>query len=203
MSFTFDATLKGILGESVEDLRKALRLPATQPTQAGKKRVTFEYDVIRMWHEPVQPFLEGGLSLLPLAMLCKMPAGKPLEKSLREVVRAIYRRLAKERNYAQAVRIMTGAYKLTALRLPAKEQVDAIFEGANVMHETSAWDKAVDDGRIQSSHRTLLNQGRQLFGEPTPKIREALAAIDDPERLERMLDAILSLKSWKALLAVK
>jgi hypothetical protein len=148
---------------------------------SGKKRVTFEYDVIRMWKEPVQPFLEGGVSQLPLAMLCKMPAGKPLEKALREVRREIERRLAALPDYAQAVRLMTGAFILTGLRAP-RDRVDAIFEGASIMHETVAWDEVFDEGRVKTAHLGLLNVGRELFGAPSPKIEAALAAIDDSPR---------------------
>ena len=169
---------------------------------SGGKQVSFEYDVIRMWQEPVQPFLEGGISQLPLAMLCKMPSGKPLEKALLAVRQAIERRLAHLPDYAQAIRLMTAAHVLTGLRVD-RIQINAIFEGASIMHRKVAWDEAIDDGRIQNSHRTLLNQGRKLFGEPSPKTETSVAAIDDPERLERMLDAILDVKSWKALLAVK
>jgi hypothetical protein len=60
----------------------------------GGNRVNFQYDVVRLWRESVQPFPEGGLGLLPLAPLCKMPAGKPLDDALRDVVRAMDRRLA-------------------------------------------------------------------------------------------------------------
>lgn len=31
-----------------------------------------------MWQQPVEPFLHGGLSLLPLAPLCQMPGDRPL-----------------------------------------------------------------------------------------------------------------------------
>ena len=169
---------------------------------SGKKQVIFEYEVIRMWHEPVQPFLEGGSSLLPLAMLCKMPAGRPLDKSLREVMRVVDRHLAAEPNYAEAVRVMTAAYKLTFLRLP-RDQVEFIFEGASIMHETVAWDEAVDEGRVKTARVVILTQGRQLFGAPSARAEAALTAIENPDRLERMLAVIVTLKSWKALLAVK
>ncbi len=283
MSLPFDATLKGILGESPDDLRKPFHLPATKPAQAlnvdlstisaatdvafgfgdpldeivdlnfqsgpdpyidarlhlysaafhlrfhvpvrsnlvllrpkaetsgltgklsylsGKKRVTFEYDVIRMWHKPVQLFLEGGVSQLPLAMLCKTPPGKPLEKALRDVRREIERRLAALPDHAQAVRLMTGAHILTGLRAD-KDQVDAIFEGASIMHRKVAWDEAIDEGQLKMGRRGLLNVGRGLFGEPSPRVEAALAAIDDPDRLDRMLAAIAKLKSWRDLLAVK
>src|SRR5712691_4446176 len=75
----------------------------------------FEYDVVRLWRKPVQPFLEGGVGLLPLAPLCKMPAGKPLAEALREVVREIDRRLAREADRPKAVRLMTAAFILTGL----------------------------------------------------------------------------------------
>lgn len=283
MSHTFDATLKGILGDAPADLRIPFRLPAIEPAQAlnvdlstisaatdiafgfgeplqeivdlnfqsgpdatvdsrlhvynavlhhkfhvpvrsvlvllrpkaqtpgltgkltytgGDKTVSFAYDVIRMWQQSVQPFLEGGLAQLPLATLCKMPSGRPLDKALRQVVREIDRRLAAEPDHARAVRIMTGTYKLAFLRVPP-DRVDAIFEGARIMHETVAYDEILEEGQVKMGRRAILSQGRQLFGDPNPKTEAALADIDDPERLSRMLDAILTVKSWKALLAVK
>ena len=71
------------------------------------------------------------------------------------------------------------------------------------MHETFAWDEAVDEGRVKTARRTLLNLGRQLFGEPSARTEKTLIAINDPERLERILDAVLNVKSWKALLMIK
>jgi hypothetical protein len=169
---------------------------------SGNNRVLFEYDVIRMWQEPVQPFLDGGLSVLPLAMLCRMPPGKPLEKALRQVMREIDRRLGATPDHAAAVRVMTGAYILTSLRV-TRDRADSIFQGASIMHEKVGWDEMVDEGRVRANRRALLSQGSKLFGEPNAKTRATLIAIDDPERLERMVDAILDLKSWKELLAVK
>jgi hypothetical protein len=283
MSHTFDATLKGILGEAPADLRKPFRLPAIEPARSlnvdlstisaatdvaigfgdplqkivdlnfqsgpdpyvdarlhlynvafhlrfhvpvrsilvllrpkaetsgltgnlsyvsGGKRVSFEYEVIRMWKEPLQPFLDGGLASLPLAMLCRVPPGKPLERALREVRAAIERRLAEVVDYPQAVRLMTAAHILTGLRVD-RDQVDAIFEGASIMHRKVAWDEAVDEGQIKMGRRALLNVGRGFFGVPTPKIEAALAEIDDPERLGRMIDAMSEVKSWKDLMKIK
>jgi hypothetical protein len=155
-----------------------------------------------MWHEPVQPFLEGGVTLLPLAVLCQMPERKSLDKSLRDVVREIDRRLAAEPNYAEAVRLMTAAYRLTFLRLP-KERVESIFEGASIMHETVAWDEAEDAGYLKSNIETLFELGHQLFGDLDPKTEASLKRIKDIDRTKRMRASILKVKSWKALLGVK
>ena len=83
---------------------------------SGGQRVEFEYGVVRMWQQPVEPFLCGGLGLLPLATLCRMPEDKPLAEALREVVREIDRRLIQECEHSQAVRLMTAAFILTGLR---------------------------------------------------------------------------------------
>ena len=56
--------------------------------------------MVRMWEQAVEPFLHGGLGLLPLATLCRMPEDKPLAGALREVVREIDRRLIQECEHA-------------------------------------------------------------------------------------------------------
>ena len=48
---------------------------------SGGTRVQFEYEMIRMWQQPLQVFLSGGLALLPLAPLCQLPEGGTLEGS--------------------------------------------------------------------------------------------------------------------------
>ncbi|MGH7135497.1 MAG: hypothetical protein ACREHD_07135, partial [Pirellulales bacterium] len=78
------------------------RLTGKLAYTSGGNRVEFEYDIVRMWQQPVEPFLHGGLGLLPLATLCRMPEDKPLAEALREVVREIDRRLIQECEHAQA-----------------------------------------------------------------------------------------------------
>jgi hypothetical protein len=69
------------------------------------------------------------------------------------------------------------------------------------MHESTAYDMAVDEGRIDTSHRVLLRLGRKLLGPPDPAAESALRSIQDVERLERMTEAILTAKSWQELLS--
>ncbi len=57
------------------------RLTGRLAYQEGGSRVEFEYEVIRLWQQPVDAFLTGGLALLPLAPLCRLPAGVPLEQA--------------------------------------------------------------------------------------------------------------------------
>jgi hypothetical protein len=177
---------------------------------SGGKRVIFEYDVMRLWSEPVEPFLTGGVGILPLAPLCQMPKGKRLKAAIRDVVHEIDRRLALLPDHAQAVRLMTAAFILTGLRIDKGILAD-IYQGVTVMHNTSAYDQILEEGiltgEIRTSHEVLLKLGRVHWGDPDPKIEASLTAIQDLKRLKRMLDRLIDvktpLKSWKALLAIK
>ena len=79
-----------------------------QPTgrlayQEGGGRVEFEYEVVRLWQQPLEPFLSGGLALLPLASLCQLPADVLLEQALRDVIHQVDLRLTANAPYARAV----------------------------------------------------------------------------------------------------
>ena len=69
------------------------------------------------------------------------------------------------------------------------------------MHESTAYDMAVEEGEIRNSHRVLLRQGRKLWGSPDATVESALKSIQDVARLERMAEAILTVKSWEELLS--
>jgi hypothetical protein len=47
----------------------------------------------------------------------------------------------------------------------------------------------------------LLKQGRRLLGPPEPSVEAELTSIQDVERLDRMTEAILTVKSWEELLS--
>jgi predicted transposase YdaD len=156
-----------------------------------------------MWQQPVGPFLQGGLGLLPLAPLCQMPEGRSLADSLREVVTEVDRRLAQDPDHAQAVRLMTAAFILTGLRV-AKETLSSIYKRVHIMHESTAYDAILEEGLragdLRTSHRFLLRQGRKRFGPADAATESALTSIQDLDRLDRMSEAVLSATSWQELL---
>src|SRR5579884_1060188 len=168
--------------------------------QDGGSREEFEYEVVRRWQQPVERFLTGGLALLPLAPLCQLAADVPLEQALRGVIHQIDQRLTGEAPYARAAQLMTAAFILTGLRA-GRPNLSEIFRGVKVMHESSAFELYEEKGRIEECHRLLYRQGWNRFGAPDPAIGEALGAIRDLDRLERMADAVLTARSWQELLA--
>jgi hypothetical protein len=194
---------------------------------AGKSGVEFSYEVVRMWQQPVEPFLRGGLHLLPLATLCQLPANRPIAEALHDVVMEIDRRLSQECEHGKAVRLMTAAFILTGLRV-ARTAIAPVFSGVRVMHESTAFDyyveeglqkglqkgleegvkkgleegvkKGLEEGVLQGQHRQLLSVGGKLVGEPDAATVAALQAIKDPDRLERLALAVHKATSWQEVL---
>jgi hypothetical protein len=164
--------------------------------------------MLRLWQQPVMPFLNGGLGLLPLAPLCALAADVPAEQALREVIHQVDQRLAAEAPYGQAVQLMTAAFVLTGLRAN-RQSLAEIFRGVKVMHESSAFtlyeekgrQEGLQEGRVEESHRLLLRQGVRRFGNPDAATEAALRAIRDLDHLERLADAVLTATSWSDFLA--
>ncbi len=167
---------------------------------SGNSGVDFRYDVVRMWQQPVETFLRGGVSLLPLAPLCQLPTDQPITDAMRDVVREIDRRLAAECNPAQAARLMTAAFILTGLRIH-RDRLGSIYDGVKVMHESSAYELILEEGDLRTFQRVLLRQGQQRFGPADEKTVATLKAIKDLDRLDRLVEAILGSASWQDLLS--
>jgi hypothetical protein len=88
-----------------------------------------------------------------------------------------------------------------------KGNVASIYEGVKIMHESVAWDEIEEEGLMKGEMLAILKFARKRFGEPDAKTLAALKAIQDRERVERMLERMtevkVNVKSWKALLAVE
>ena len=65
---------------------------------------------------------------------------------------------------------MTAAFILTGLRV-AKESLGAVYEGTRIMHESTAYDMAVEEGEIRGRQHTLLEMGDARFGGARRSIR--------------------------------
>lgn len=203
----YNAVLHARHAVPIRSILVLLRPTADAPSLTGNltygqddHRLEFRYRVIRLWQEPVETFLQAGLAVLPLAPLCRLPAGIPIEDSLRDVVvREINRRLTAEADHAEAVRLMTAAYILTGLRIK-KGSLANIYKGIGMLQESAAYDEIMEEGEIRRSHRNLLLLGKERFGPADEAVKSELLAIRDLERLERLIQAILTAKSWRELL---
>lgn len=168
----------------------------------GDSRVEFNYRVIRLWEQPTEPFLHGGLSLLPLATLCRMPDDRPLVEALREVVVEIHRRLNAETSEAQRDRFIMATFLLAGLRVQPDE-LSGIFRGVGNMQDSAAFDVMMDEGALRQARKMVLSLGRDRFGLPDAQAERELNAIENLDRLDRLALAVQKTKSWRELLATE
>jgi hypothetical protein len=171
----------------------------------------YNYRVVRLWQEDPDPYLAGGVNLVPLAPLTNVA-----EESLPDLMRRMAERINPE-PAPRAEKLWIAALFLMGLRYEpafAKQLVDGVYN----MRESAIYqlilregreeglnegrNEGLIEGRVGEARRLLLRQGGIRFGPPDEATRAAVEAIRDLDRLERMSDRILdtSIHDWNGLL---
>jgi hypothetical protein len=155
--------------------------------------------VIRIWEQPLEAFLEGGLGLVPLA-----PVTNVTEAGLPQIVQRMAERISREAPPEEAGTLWAAAGVLMGLVWP-KGLVKQLLENVMILRE-SAWVQGLledgrAEGRVQDRQEVLLQLGRKRFGAPDADTEATLRAIKDYERLNRMSDRLLDVTTWQDLLA--
>jgi predicted transposase YdaD len=165
-------------------------------------RLDFRFEVIRLWQRPAEELLAGGLGVVPLAPLGKLPPGVRPPAGLAGVVGRVVERITREAAPDEGAELLTAAQVFTGLRA-AKAKVKELFRGVRAMRESSGYQLILDEGREEEARKILLRQGQRKFGPPDPAVEATLQGITDLERLERMTDRIFDATSWPDLLATR
>ena len=181
------------------------RLPDGWPTNR------YNYRVVRLWQEDPDPYLAGGVNLVPLAPLTNVA-----EEALPDLMRRMAERINPE-PAPRAQKLWMAALILMELRYEpavAMQLVDGVYN----MRESAIYqailregreeglmegrNEGLIQGRVGEAQRLLLRQGAIRFGSPDEATRAAVEAIGDLDRLERMSDRILdmSIHDWNDLL---
>lgn len=202
----------------VETVLILLRPKAFASDQTGLYRRTgprgnliaeFRYSVIKVWEHPVEFWLENGLGLCPLSLLTDEAAGN-LESALLRLERHLKNQSLAERLERS---LISSSYILCGLRY-FRDEVDEYFGRLSIKMEDSTTyqgilekgfqqgiAQGITQGVTQGERRALLRQGTKRFGPPSPEVVASLEAIDEPARLEFLLERLLDVTSWEELLA--
>jgi hypothetical protein len=165
----------------------------------GTIYLEFRYQPIRLWQLSQEAVLQGGVGVLPLALLADVP-----ERDLPDVVRRVAERLkheVPERHEAET--LWTQTFVLAGLRL-SRSLLDPLFRGASAMsilEDSSALEYFTERAEMRALREVLRNLGEQRFGPPGETVSAALQQLEDPQRLKRMTQRILQVNSWDELLA--
>jgi hypothetical protein len=159
----------------------------------------FHYDVVRVWQQPVESILAGGLGTLPLA-----PLSSVTRNALPAVVHRMEERLSRETGPHEAESLWTTTYVLMGLRYPLGFAAE-LLKGVRKMEESVTYQAIVAEGvakgRTDEARRLLLRQGRKRFGTPDSETAAAVEAINNLDRLEELSERLLDVSSWEELLA--
>lgn len=177
-------------------------------------RLEFSYRQLRVWEQPPELFLGAGLGTLPLAVATAASAAS--EASLAGVLARIAGRLRDEAPERRSRELWAATYVLSGLShdLAVAERLmkgvwqmeesvtyQAILQQGIQQGVTRGVEQGVIQGRTQEAKNAVLLVGRKRFGPPGAAAVDALQRIDDPERLEALLERALTASSWDELLA--
>jgi hypothetical protein len=209
----YNVLLKRRHGALVRTVLVLLRKSADSPDLTGTLQwgfpgeppyLVFHYEVVRVWQLSPKTFLSGGLGILPLA-----PLSAVVESELPSVIRRMDERIRKEATPGEAGTLWTTADVLMGMRYP-RQLVTELLQGVHGMRihgieESVTYQAIVEEGEIKGVLRArrdvLFQLGRRQFGAPSVEVETALRDIADPDRLARMIGALLDVSSWEELLA--
>ena len=76
-----------------------------------------------------------------------------------------------------------------------------MFQGLQLMRESSTYQLILDEGHIEELQKTILRQGRIRFGAADESTQNAVNSISDGDRLRRMTERLLTASTWTEVLA--
>jgi predicted transposase YdaD len=163
----------------------------------------FPYYVVRLWRQPVQNILAGGIGTLPLAPLASLR-----RRDLPDVLHRMSDRLTVESPSDDRKKLWAAAYVLMGLRYP-ETLIEHLLEGVSTMEESVTYQaiirkgmaQGVIQGAVEEAQRLLLSAGRKKLGPPDKSTQAAIAAIADRERLEQLHERVFDVDSWSKLFA--
>jgi predicted transposase YdaD len=181
-----------LLRRQAEDARLTGRFQRVSPRG---RRLEFDYEVIRLWQQPVDSILAGGLGTLPLA-----PLAQVTRPALPAIIRRMEERVQREAAPAAAATLWTSTYLLMGLRYP-RELAIQLLQGVRAMKESSTYQAILEEGGANELRKVLLLLGGKQFGPPTASVRARIEETTDLPRLEQWTERLLDVASWEELLA--
>ncbi|MBY0232827.1 MAG: hypothetical protein K2W96_26390 [Gemmataceae bacterium] len=161
----------------------------------------FDYDVVRLWQQPLAPLLAGSLALLPLAVLTN-----EAQPNIEAVGEQVGRRLVAETPEADRGKMVSALAQLMGLRYEFGLIERIVRRVATVEDNTwiRGWmERGERRGAVRTAREMLLRIGRQKLGEPQPAALASIEAMDDVGRLQDLTAQVLEVGTWADLLSAQ
>jgi len=167
----------------------------------GRLMNRYDYQVVRLWKEPVDSFLNAGVELVPL-----VPFADVEEQQLPELVHKMADRI-NTLEPARAAKLWTASYILMGMRYP-DDLIEKPLGGIQAVKESTTYQKILRDGKaeghIEEAQQFLLVMGTERFGLPEAAVVDALEEIRDIDRLRDLGRRIVKtdVLDWNSLLGL-
>lgn len=203
----YNVAAHGVTGLPVASVLMLLRPKATatdltgllELRAGGAVYLTFRYTVVRVWQEPMEPFLTAGVGLTPLALLTN-EAAADLDSAFVRFRERLQRPEVDDRVRQKA---LTASYVLSGLRYPDDRMLERFMSLENIPEDSATYQGLMRRGEARGRQDTVLEQGQERFGPPTPQAEAAVRGISDLGRLRRMGRQVLHATGWDDLLATE
>jgi hypothetical protein len=166
----------------------------------GRGGLEFHFQVVRLWQVPVETLLAGGLGVAPLAVLGRFPEGVTPEEGLPGVIERLAQRIEADAPPADQGKLLTAAFILSGMRV-GRGQLNQLFQRVFAMRESSGYQIILDEGRVEEAQKIIRRLASKRLGSPDQTAESTLRAIDDLERLDRIIDRLDDAADWQDLLA--
>ncbi|NEO09040.1 MULTISPECIES: Rpn family recombination-promoting nuclease/putative transposase [unclassified Moorena] len=139
-----------------------------------------EFEVIRLWEQSTQPFLEST-GLLPLAVLTQTPDAA---QTLRQVAARVETipEMRIQSNVAASAGILAGL-------LLKRDLINQVLR-RDIMEQSVIYQDIKDEGRHEGEQSLILRQLLRRIGEVSPEMRSQVQALSLPQ-LEALGEALL------------
>jgi predicted transposase YdaD len=166
-----------------------------QKSRAGRQYLEFHYTVMRLWEQPVEGLLTGGLGLLPLAPLANVPAVQ-----VEGIIHRMEQRIGAESAPAEAADLWTATLVLLGLSYSA-EFAAHVLRGVSAMKESVTYQAILAEGKIELARDLLIDMASDRFGPPDPATRATVGAIASLDDLRGLIKRVSAAAGWGDLLA--
>ena len=185
----------------------------TRKRADGRVNLHFEYDVVRVWNEPIAGLLAAGLGTAPLALLT--------DEAVADLPGAVARfqdqLRGSEVDRTVVDEVLGSALVLCGLRHDSAQVTDLFRRLSMTLEESSTYQwilkkgfeqgeakgvaQGIAQGTVEELWRVLILLGRKRFGAVPATVEAAIRGIADQAQLERMAERIFDAANWDDLLA--
>lgn len=170
----------------------------------GKLIHEFHYHVERVWQRPASFWLNAGISLAPLSLLTD-EAAADFETAVRNFRNSLRNHDADEQTFRE---LWSSSYVLCGLRHDHGRVTETYRRLSMLLEDSTTYqailEKGHSEGRSEGlflgERKSLLLFGKTRFGEPSPAVLQQINAIQDVDRLDRLVVQAAKVSNWDDLL---